>query len=451
MMGLAEAAAVLGGRLQGADRTFQAVCHDSRALRAGDLFVALRGPRFDGHDFLAQAQDLGAAGALVETARPLALPQVVVADSRAALGRLAAHWRERFRIPLVAVTGSNGKTTVKEMIAAILGRLGPVLVTAGNRNNEIGVPLTLLGLRAGHQRAVVEMGMNHAGEIAYLSALARPTVALVTNAAEAHLEGLGSVAAVARAKGEIFGGLREGGVAVINADDPHAGLWRELAAPHEVVTFGLERPADYSADYQPLAEGSRLRLHTPLGEVDMTIPLMGRHNAANAAAAAACAAQAGAGLEDIRAGLERLRAVAGRLEVKRARRGAWVLDDSYNANPASVAAGLEVLRERAGERVLVLGDMLELGEAAAEIHRRVGALARRIGIQRLLAVGALARHAAEAFGPGGEHFPDHQALADRLDGLLGPRVTVLVKGSRGSHMEAVVAAVCSRGSEEGAA
>jgi UDP-N-acetylmuramoyl-tripeptide--D-alanyl-D-alanine ligase len=437
-MSLHEAANVLKARLHGSDAVFTGVDTDTRRLRPGDLFFALKGPRFDGHLFLGEAAAAGAVGAVVSREIEAPLSTVEVADTRVALGELAAHWRARFEFPVIAVTGSNGKTTVKNMIASIMAQTGPGSATEGNLNNDIGVPLTLLKLKPEHRYAVVEMGMNHRGEIAYLTNLARPTVAVITNAGAAHLEGLGSVEAVARAKGEIFAGLARDGIAVINADDEYAGLWRELAAPRRCITFGLENKADVSAQYQSLADGSTIQLTTEMGEVEMKLPLLGRHNVMNAVAAASASLAGGASLADIRQGLEKLKAVAGRLEIKQGINGARILDDTYNANPASVAAGLQVLREASGERVLVLGDMAELGEAAEEIHRRVGEMARRVGVERLLTVGTLSAAAAEAFGKGAKHFASHEECADALLDLLHGEVTVLIKGSRSMHMEDVV-------------
>ncbi len=437
-MSLRETATVLDAHLRGDDAVFTGVGTDTRKLRHGDLFFALRGPRFDGHLFLSEAVAAGAAGAVISRAIDTPLPTLQVEDTRVALGRLAAHWRGRFDFPVIAVTGSNGKTTVKNMIAAIMGASGPGCATEGNLNNDIGVPLTLLRLRAEHRFAVVEMGMNHRGEIAYLTHLARPNVAVITNAGAAHLEGLGSVEAVARAKGEIFGGLASDGVAVINADDDYAGLWRELAAPRRCITFGLDAKADVSAQYTSGADGSTIQLTTEAGEVEMKLPLLGKHNVMNAVAAASASLAAGASLADIRQGLEKLRAASGRLEIKHGINGARILDDTYNANPASVAAGLQVLRESGGERVLVLGDMAELGESAQEIHRRVGEMARRVGVQRLLTVGTLSAAAADAFGKGARHFASQEECADALLDLLHGGMTVLVKGSRSMHMERVV-------------
>lgn len=440
-MTLAAAAKVLQGTLRGTDTEFTGVSTDTRTLKHGDLFVALVGPNFDGHSFVNEAAGKGAVGALVSRTLAADVSAVQVADTRLGLGQLAAHWRRQFQIPVIAVTGSNGKTTVKNMIAAILNVTGPVLATQGNLNNDIGVPLTLLRLKPGDLHAVIEMGMNHPGEIDYLTKLTRPTIALINNAAAAHLAGLGSVSAVARAKGEIYSGLDADGIAVLNADDPHADLWRELAAPHRVITFGLDRPADVSAEYELDAGGSTIHLKTPHGGINMRLSLLGRHNVMNALAASSASLAAGVSLADIQTGLEKLRSVSGRLEVKHGLNGARILDDTYNANPGSLAAGVEVLKAASGERVLVLGDMGELGEAARDIHRRVGLLAKSLGIERLYAVGELTPGAVEAFGKGAQHFTSHEALIENLRSCLHADMTVLVKGSRLMKMERVVAGI----------
>jgi len=440
-MTLAAAARVLNGALHGTDAEFTGVSTDTRSLPRGHLFVALVGPNFDGHQFIGEAANRGAVGALVARTVEAPLPQVMVQDTRLALGQLATHWRQRFDIPVIAVTGSNGKTTVKNMIAAILAETGPGLATQGNLNNDIGVPLTLLRLCDGDRYAVIEMGMNHPGEIDYLTRLTRPTVALINNAAAAHLAGLGSVEAVARAKGEIYAGLSGDGIAIVNADDAYADLWCRLAAPRRIIRFGLEQPADVTAEYTLGSDSSTIDLRTPQGGITMRLPLPGRHNVMNTLAASSAALAAGASLADIQAGLEKLKAVSGRLEIKRGINGARVLDDTYNANPGSLAAGVEVLKSASGERVLVLGDMGELGDAARDIHRRVGELAKRIGIERLFAVGELSREAVDSFGGGAEHFASHDALIDRLRQALHRDMTVLVKGSRLMKMERVVAGI----------
>jgi len=438
MMTLSMTADVLKGRLQGSDALYTGVGTDTRTLRRGDLFVALVGDRFDGHQFLAEALAAGAAGALLSRDVNTTLPYVKVTDTRRALGELAAFWRGQFDIPVIAVTGSNGKTTVKEMIGAILGRGARGCVTRGNLNNDIGVPLTLCRLGPEDRYAVIEMGMNHKGEIDCLTRLTRPTIAVVTNAAEAHLAGLGSVDEVAHAKGEIFAGLSPTGVAIINDDDPHAGLWRALAAPHPIVTFGLERRADVTAHYTLSRAGADLTLQTPGGEQLIHLPMLGRHNVMNALAATAAAQAAGATLADVRSGLETVRPVPGRLEVKNGISGARVIDDTYNANPASLAASLEVLKEFHGDRLLVLGDMGELGDQAEDLHRRVGKTARAMGIQRLFTIGGLAAQAAKAFGKAGRAFSKPEALIDALIDVMHSGMTVLVKGSRAAHMELIV-------------
>ena len=448
MLTLSAAARALGAAFNGTDAEFLAVTTDTRVLRRGDLFVALMGPNFDGHDFLGAAQAQGAAGALVSRALSVSIPTITVADTRLALGQLAAHWRGRFSIPVVAVTGSNGKTTVKNMLAAIMAETGPGLATQGNLNNDIGVPLTLLRLKPGDRYAVIEMGMNHPGEIEYLTRLTRPTVALITNAGEAHLAGLGSIEAVARAKGEIFSALAQDGVAVINADDAYADMWRTLAAPRRCLSFGVNNPADVSANYTLAITGSVIRLKTSYGESEMRLSLLGKHNVMNALAAAAASIAAGVKLHDIRNGLEKLKTISGRLEIKKGANGARVLDDTYNANPSSLVAGVEVLKEADGERALVLGDMAELGAAAADIHRRVGELARQLGVHRLYAVGELSRNAVAGFGDGARHYRNQEALIEDLLTDMHPGMTVLVKGSRVMRMEKVVAGLTSAGKRD---
>ena len=443
-LGTREAADLLGGTLTGADVPFEGCGMDTRTLPAGALFVALPGTRVDGHDFVERARECGAAAALVS--RPVAtpLPVIRVVDTREALGRLAAHWRGRFRIPLVGVTGSNGKTTVKEMTAAVLRGVGPTLATEGNLNNDIGVPLTLARLGPEHRFAVVEMGANHPGEIAGLCAIARPRVGVVTHCAPAHLEGFGSVEGVARAKGELFAALPADGTAVVNADDAYAGLWIRTSAAGRRLTFGLEAVADVTGRWEPRDTGSQVHLVTPAGEADLRLALPGRHNVMNALAAAAVALALDVPLDAVVRGLESVRPVRGRLQVREAR-GLRVLDDTYNANPGSVAAALAVLATSPGRRWLVLGDMGELGAESAELHRRMGRLAREAGVDRLWTLGALAALAAESFVEGGRSFPSHAALAEALRTEAGPPATILVKGSRSMTMERVVEALVGGG------
>jgi UDP-N-acetylmuramoyl-tripeptide--D-alanyl-D-alanine ligase len=450
---LSNFAQACGGRLEGADRAFTGVSSDSRTLSSGDLFVALRGPRFNGNAFVAAALAAGAAGALVDAAQPVALAQILVADTQAALTRAGHAWRAALEIPVIGVAGSNGKTTAKEMTATILSRAGTCLATRGNLNNHIGVPLTLLRLEPAHRFAVIEMGANRAGEVAQLVEVARPTVGLITNAGAEHLEGFGSLEGVARAEGEMVAGLAAGATAVLNADDEFVNLWRGMT-PARVVTFGIAQEADFRASSLRTTLGAagfltRFSLSSPLGRAEIELHLGGRHNVANALGAAAAAAAAGASLQHIVAGLAAVRPVPGRLQLQQAASGAWIIDDSYNANPSSVRAGIEVLASVAGRRWLVLGDMAELGEFAADAHSRIGEFAREHGIERLLATGSLAALAVEAFGPGGQWFPDTQALTRELLRALAPEtageVHLLVKGSRVNRLERVVGALVGGG------
>ncbi|MDD3528882.1 MAG: UDP-N-acetylmuramoyl-tripeptide--D-alanyl-D-alanine ligase [Gallionellaceae bacterium] len=440
-MRLHEAASALQASAVGPDVEFGTVSTDSRNLPAGALFVALRGPRFDGHAYAAAALARGAAAVMVEASAGLDVaPAIVVRDSRLALGRLAAWHRSQMPARVVAITGSNGKTTVKEMLAAMLAaHVGPdsVLATRGNLNNDIGMPLTLLGLTPAHRYAVLEMGMNHPGEIEYLSRLARPDVALVNNALRAHLEGLGSVEAVARAKGEIYGGLKPDGIALVNADAVHAGLWHEMAAGRRVVSFGVAA-GDVRADYRLLGYGAELTLHTPAGDIAATLHVPGLHNVRNAVAAAAAAWVLDVPAAAIAAGLEAFAGVKGRLQVHPCILGAQLIDDTYNANPDSVAAAIAVLAAQQGRRILVLGDMGELGTETAALHREIGTAARQAGIDRLLCLGEFSAQAAAAFGPGAMHFERIEELLAEIEVALGPDTTVLVKGSRFMQMERVV-------------
>jgi UDP-N-acetylmuramoyl-tripeptide--D-alanyl-D-alanine ligase len=443
---LAHLAQVVNGRLTGSDTGFAGISTDTRKLQAGDLYVALTGERFDGHEFVAQAASQGAAGALVERALDNVVSQVVVTDALKALQDYAAHWRSRFHIPVIGVTGSNGKTTTKEMLSAIFAQRGPVLATIGNLNNHIGLPLTLARLRAEHQTAVLEMGANHAGEIALLARIGRPTIGVITQAGAAHLEGFGSLEGVARAKGEMYSGLSAEGLAVINADDRYAALWRGLAAHCRQLSFGLEQKSDVTArNLREVVEREsghlEFDLDTPQGGARVCLPVLGRHNVMNALAAAGCALGAGLSPDEIAAGLGAMRGVSGRLMRREAVNGAHVIDDTYNANPTSLAAALEVMSHLPGRRWLALGDMGELGDESRELHRQAGEWARARGVERLFAVGPLSREAVAAFGAGATHFVDHAQLSAALRREIGADVTVLVKGSRSMHMEQVVQAL----------
>jgi UDP-N-acetylmuramoyl-tripeptide--D-alanyl-D-alanine ligase len=447
---LGDAAQVLGGRLVGDDLPYDAVSSDSRTLGSGALFAALRGPHFDGANFVAAAKGCGAVGALVEREVPVPIAQIVVPDALRALQQLAAAWRSQFTIPIVAVGGSNGKTTAKELTAAILSRMGACMATRGNLNNHIGVPLTLMRLDPAHRSAVVEMGANRIGDVAQLVGLARPTVGLITNAGAEHLEGFGDLDGVARGEGEMVAGLGADATAIINADDPYAGYWRGIAGAQRVVTFGVHA-ADFTARNWALGIengefATRFTLQCPLGERAVLLRAGGAHNIANALAAAAAAAAAGASLDHVVAGLADFRPVAGRLQLKAGVRGSWIIDDSYNANPSSVRAGLEVLRALPGATWLVLGDMAELGEHALDSHSHMGSYARDCGVKRLFAMGPQSSRTAETFGAGAEWFADAESLVRRLQTEIGPGVTVLIKGSRINRLERVVQALTVNGS-----
>lgn len=450
MMRLSQIAGALDAQLIGPDVAFANVTTDSRKIAAGDLFIALRGEKFDGAQFIGDTLRAGAVAAVVnaagyESIRTQLYPQsaiLIVDDTRIALGKLAAFWRARFAVYVVAITGSNGKTTVKEMLASIFaaatGNSDAVLATQGNFNNDIGMPLTLLRMNAGHRYAAIEMGMNHFGEIDYLTRLAQPQVALVNNASGAHLQGLGSVEGVARAKGEIFAGLAHDGIAVINADDAHAKLWRELAAAHHVLDFALHHPAAIKGAWTARDFGGALTIQTPVGELQVELQVPGEHNARNALAATAAAIALHIPLHLIAQGLESFGGVAGRLQRKQSPQGATVIDDTYNANPASMLAALEVLAHAPGKRVFVLGDMGELGDDAAQFHRDIGIAARQSGIERLYALGEMSAGAVREFGTGAQHFSSLENLCAALEKQLDAQTTVLVKGSRFMKMERVV-------------
>lgn len=437
---------------------FSQVCTDSRKLQSGDLFVALSGPHFDGHDYLGQAQKAGAVAAIVSRYNEtIDLTQLLVSDVLVALGQLAAWWRQQHAIPVVAVTGSNGKTTVKEMLSSILRQNHSVLVTQGNLNNDIGVPLTLLGLNPGHQYAVIEMGASKAGDINYLTGLVRPNVALITNVAPAHLEGFGDITGVARAKGEIFNGLAKKGAAILNNDEPRVGIWRVMAADFNTINFGLRNKVDVTA--LDLSAGSQdgcsFTLATPSGNTGVCLALVGRHNVMNALAAASAALALNISLAEIKAGLEAVHPVSGRLAPALGVYGARLINDSYNANPGSIRAALDVLTACSGRTVLVLGDMNELGNAAVALHEQVGRQAQTSGVGQLYTVGEFAGLAAGTFGQEGRHFPDQASLILALRKELAARekeglCTILVKGSRSMQMERVVEGLALDGEVPGA-
>ncbi len=442
---MAQFAADCGGTLIGEDRAYVGVSTDTRSIARGELFIGLRGPRFDGAAFVAQAIAAEAAGAVVEAGTTSALPLILVEDTQLALQRAAQAWRRRFALQLVGVAGSNGKTTCKEMIAAILGQAGTVLATRGNLNNHIGVPLTLLRLEPEHRHAVIEMGANRAGDVAELVRFAEPRVGIVTNAGAEHLEGFGSLEGVARAEGEMFAGLPADGVAIVNADDAFASLWRGMTQAR-VLSFGVVADADFRAVDVSTAvtpEGflTQFVMISPQGRTPIELRLAGMHNVTNALGAAAAAVAAGATLAHVAAGLATMRAVPGRLQFRTAACGAWIIDDSYNANPSSMQAGIEVLAGLEGRRWLVIGDMAELGEFAQQAHADVGQLARERGIERLYATGTLAGIAVEKFGSGARWFPDGESMARAIEAELNAEVRMLVKGSRVNRLERVVDAL----------
>lgn len=439
-MDLEKAGEVLGVRLD-SQLTFTGVTTDSRAVKPGMLFAALPGERADGHDFVTQAEESGAVAVLVQRPVHSRVPQLRVGSVLSALGRLAAAWREELELRVVALTGSNGKTTTKELITSVLALEGEVLATAGNFNNELGVPLTMFGLAPHHDFAVLEMGAGKAGDIRYLAGLAKPDVGVITNVGPAHLKGMGSVEGVARTKGELYASLPAEGFAVFNIEEPWTALWRDLNTAQHTLTFGFREGADVRAE----REGSGWRVETPAGAFDLELQLPGDHNVLNALAATAVAHAMGIGLDSIRAGLAATAPVPGRLNTITTRGGWKVIDDTYNANPASLYAALQVLTGEAGEAWLALGDMRELGEGSDKLHAEVGEAARALGVRRLYGTGPRCRATVEAFGEGARHFPTRRALIEAicrdLPARAGDGVTCLVKGSRSMGMEQVVEAL----------
>jgi UDP-N-acetylmuramoyl-tripeptide--D-alanyl-D-alanine ligase len=433
--------AVVPATRYGVDVNFSRVSTDTRTLRPGDLYIALRGASFDGNDFVDQAFENGAGAAIVSSPQAVRSPCLLVADTTAALAELALLNRQRSSARVVAITGSQGKTSVKEMIGRILSVSHRTLVTRGNFNNHIGVPLTLLELDETHECAVIELGASGLGEIAWTVRLAQPHVAVLTNAAATHLEGFGSLAGVVQTKGEIIDGLPADGTAVLNADDPHFAVWRARAGQRRALCFSLH---DTSADYQASAilidgrEGTQFTLHTPAGDCGITLHLLGLHNVANALAASAAAMAAGATLEDVRVGLALVRPVAGRLCLREAANGAALVDDTYNASPSSFRAAIDVLRGFPGRRILIMGDMGELGSDAESGHRYVGDYARSCGIDTLWATGPLSRLAVSGFGEGALHFASIDSLIAHALVNTDAQCSVLIKGSRSAGMERAV-------------
>lgn len=444
MMRLSHVVDAVGGQLIGNDCQIDDVFTDTRQPMPNGLFIALSGDNFDAHDFVDAAFAGGAKAVLVERMVDTDLPQVLVDDSRRALLDLATWWRTQFSIPVIGVTGSVGKTTVKDMLACIMSEIGEGIATQGNLNNEIGVPLTLLRLRSHHLYAVIEMGMNHAGEISRLTRAAQPTVALVNNAAAAHLEGLGSVAAVAKAKGEIFEGLADDGVALINADDDYADLWRELAGNYQQLAFGLQNQQGFTASYKALEQNTFIQISGPQFDLELTLSapaIKAKHNVANALAAVVAAHAAGASKADIATGLTKFSPAKGRLNIENIG-GVDLIDDSYNANPESMRAAINVLAAYPSS-TLIVGDMGELGDAVHDAHQEVGAYASAQGVSRMLACGEYAGLAVSQFERPAESYLGQEELISDLPKTLNledPTRAILVKGSRSARMEQVVQA-----------
>ena len=458
MMDAATAARAIDGVLRGPNARFTGVSTDSRSLAPGDLFVAVKGDKFDGHDFVSRAFERGAAAAIVAFERAAELAAALrnaaaetmlcVADPVKALGALAKFWRSRFSLPVAGIVGSNGKTTVKEMTAAILRvQFGAdnVLATAGNLNNEIGLPLTMLRLRLAHTAAAIEIGMNHPGETATLSAIAQPTTGVINNAQREHQEFMKSVADVAAEHASLLAALPDHGIAVINADDDFAVFWREVVARRNadgaslvVRDFGLRAPAAISARCETRLWGSSVEVTTPEGAATFELKAPGRHNVSNALAAIAAATAAGASVGAAAIALTAFRPISGRLHTRIGLNGATIIDDTYNANPDSVKAAIAVLTNAGGAKWLVLGDMGEVGDQGPAFHREIGEYARAAGVDRLLTVGDLATHAVAAFGAGGKHYADQESLVHDLNAALQRGTTVVVKGSRFMSMERVI-------------
>ncbi|MGD8591608.1 MAG: UDP-N-acetylmuramoyl-tripeptide--D-alanyl-D-alanine ligase [Gammaproteobacteria bacterium] len=449
MLTVSDTAKILNGRFSGNDVLFTSVSTDSRAMESGALFVALRGERFDAHDFLAQACSAGAVAAMVQegidlSAEVAGFPLLHVADTKQALGALARHWRSRFAIPVIAISGSNGKTTVKEMIAAILhAQYGAehVLATKGNLNNDIGVPLTLLRLRDQHHAAVIELGINHPGETRLLAGFTQPTVGLVNNAQREHQEFMNSVQEVAEEHADLFTLLPLDGTAVINADDRFSDYWRSAADGRRIVDFGLHTKAAVTADHQLNVFGADLELHCEGNAIAITSHAAGLHNVYNAIAAAAASFAAGVDLKAIKTGIENFAPVKGRMQRTPARRGGTLIDDTYNANPDSVLAAIDVLARMPAPRILALGDMGEVGSHGKAFHAEIGQYAREAGIEFVFTLGELSHTTSDTFGKPAEHFESIEKLIDAIDRHLHSQPTVLIKGSRFMRMERVVQAL----------
>jgi len=459
---LAQLADSLALKFTGKDCSFSCISINSRTLKQGDCFIAIKGDNFDAHNYIAQAVEKGACAVITEQFVDMPIAQLQVPDSRIALGHIAALWRTGFSLPVAAITGSCGKTTVKEMTTAIFQyAAGEILATEGNLNNDIGVPLTLMRLNNSHKMAVIEMGANHIGEIARLTNYTKPDIAVITNAAPAHIEGFGSIECVAQAKAEIYKGLKKNGIAIINADDQFAAYWQEYCHTTlqdkqlNIVSFGLDNSADISADYTALEQGFALTLKTAKGEISFILKHYGKHNIYNALAASAIALSAGCTLVQIKAALENFSNIAGRLEQKQGIAGSVIFDDSYNANPGSVKAGINAIQQFKGESVLILADMAELGEQSEELHYQLGIDAAAMGVARCFTLGdkshAVHRGFVSLKNGSAQHFSDKKALLDAVKDYLyhveNKKIIMLIKGSRSMAMENVVSELLAENSE----
>ncbi len=444
-LSLKEIAAITHGQLKGADLSIDGLSTDTRSVKNGELFVALVGQVFDPHELIEKNKSIKAAAVLVQHEVNTDSSQIIVEDTYQALQDLAFAWRERFSIPVVGVTGSNGKTSVKELIKNILSTQGEILATVGNLNNHIGVPLTLSKLNDKHCFAVIEMGANHAGEIAALAKLAQPNIGVITNIGPAHLEGFGSIEGVARAKAELYANLNPNGVAVVNADDSFSETWGDEIGNRMQISFGVEKQADVTGK---LIADHLIEVTTPIGEIRIKPQITGAHALLNILAATAVGLAIGIDLEDIKSGVENTQAVQGRLTKIEGLAGAIILDDSYNANPASLAAALDVQAKESGEHWLVLGDMGELGNESEFMHQKAGEIAKQFGVTRLFAYGDHTKHSVKAFGKGAKHFSSHAEIVTVLQAEITKDICVLVKGSRAMQMEKIVAGIKSSKASE---
>lgn len=439
--------------------SFTGISIDTRSLQAGNLFVAIKGSNLNGHDFIEEAQKKGAAFALVDHAHPSSLPQIKVTDTTLALGQIGAAWRNRFQLPIVAITGSNGKTTLKNMIATIMvaacnGDQEKVLATKGTLNNQWGLPLTIANLNQQHRFAAIELGMNHFGEIEYLARLTRPKVAVITNAAASHLEGVGDIAGVAKAKGEIFSGLSQDGIAILNRDDAYFTFWREIVGKRPFITFGFHPDAHvravmtHSDRLNEIPQKQSFTIKTSKGDISIRLPLLGKHSILNALAATAATLAVDISIDAIQKGLENISPAQGRLQLHTLKQGLHLIDDTYNANPFSLQAAVNTLASFTGKKILVLGDMKELGKDAPSLHQTAGESIREAGIDFLFTYGELSVNATKAFGEGAYHFNNQDTLLDALKPFIDKQetvetITILIKGSRSMHMEKVVAQLVS--------